>query len=213
MKILLADDHRLFRDGLRPLLARETGFEVVGEAGDGHEAVRLAAALAPDVVLMDITMPGVNGIEATRAIVAARPATRVVVLTMHADRRYATEALQAGASGYLLKEAAFSDLVAALRAVAGGHVQVSPRIAEMVVDEYAHLARSGSPDAGPLSSREREVLRAMAEGFATKEVAFRLGMSVKTAETHRRQIMEKLGLHSVAELTKYAIREGLTDLT
>ncbi|MCE9637922.1 MAG: response regulator transcription factor [Planctomycetes bacterium] len=213
MKILLVDDHRLFRDGLRPLLGRERGFEVVGEAGDGTEAVRLVASLAPDVVLMDVTMPGLSGIEATRAIVANHPTTKVVILTMHADKRYVTEALKAGASGYLLKDAAFSDLVQALRIVEDGRIHLSPRVAEMVVEDYAHLARQSPPSEGPLSTREREVLQAMAAGHSTKEIAFHLGISVKTAETHRRQIMEKLDLHSVAELTKYAIREGLSSLS
>jgi DNA-binding NarL/FixJ family response regulator len=213
VRILLVDDHRLFRDGLRPLLARERGIEVVGEAGDGLEAVALVKSLAPDIVLMDVTMPGMNGIEATRAIVAARAETKVVILTMHVDRRYATEALRAGASGYLLKEAAFSDLVQALRLVQAGKTHLSPPIAEMVVEDYAQLARHLPAAAGPLSAREREVLQAMAAGRSTKEIAFQLGISVKTAETHRRQIMEKLDLHSVAELTKYAIREGLSSLT
>lgn len=213
MRILLVDDHRLFRDGLRPLLAREQGIEVVGEAGDGREALRMVEALSPDIVLMDLTMPEMNGIDATREILALRPQTRVIILTMHADRRYVTESLKAGASGYLLKEAAFSELVAALRQVRTGKIQLNPRVAEMVVEDYVHLARQAPEPTCALSTREREVLQAMAEGRSTKEIAFNLGLSVKTVETPRKQIMEKLDLHSVAELTKYAVREGLTSLS
>jgi DNA-binding NarL/FixJ family response regulator len=158
-------------------------------------------------------MPEMNGIDATRAILALRPQTRVIILTMHADRRYVTESLKAGASGYLLKEAAFSELVTALRQVRSGKIQLSPRVAEMVLEDYVHLARQAPGPANTLSAREREVLQATAEGRSTKEIAFNLGLSVKTVETHRKQIMEKLDLHSIAELTKHAVREGLTPLS
>ena len=213
MKILLVDDHRLFRDGLRPLLARQPDMEVVGEAGDGREALRLVADLAPDLVLMDVSMPGMDGLQATRAILAAHPTVRVVILTMHADRAFVAEALKAGAVGYLLKEAPFADLVLALRKVHAGRLQLTPSIAEMVVADYVLLARGEGIVASPLSDREREVLRHIAGGLSTKEIAFQLGVSVKTVETHRKQIMDKLDLRSVADLTKYAIREGLSSLT
>ncbi|MFH1463593.1 MAG: response regulator transcription factor [Pseudomonadota bacterium] len=213
MKILLVDDHRLFRDGLRPLLARQADMVVVGEAGDGREALALVGELAPDVVLMDVTMPGMDGLQATRAILAAHPTVRIVILTMHADRAFVAEALKAGAAGYLLKEAPFSDLVQALRAVRAGRIQLSPAVAELVVQDYVLLARGELPAGSPLSDREREVLQLVAGGLSTKEIAFQLGVSVKTVETHRKQIMDKLDLHSVADLTKYAIREGLTSLS
>lgn len=213
MKLLLVDDHRLFLDGLRPLLAQERGFEVVGEAMDGEQAVAMVDALQPDVVLMDVAMPGLNGIEATRRILALRPATRVVILTMHADRRYVKEAIKAGASGYLLKDASSSEVIAALRQVGSGRVQLSPRVRDLVVDDYVQGARGDSQAGSPLTPREQEVLEAMAEGLSTKEIAWRLHVSTKTIETHRKQVMDKLDLHNLADLVKYAIREGLTPLS
>lgn len=212
MKVLLADDHRLFRDGLRPLLHREPGVEVVGEAGDGHEALRLVAQLRPDLVLLDVTMPGLNGLETARALTEAHPGVRVVMLTMHADRRFVVEALRAGAVGYVLKEAGFTELLQAMRTVMTGRIALSPQVADLVIADYAAQARLAPEGATPLSSREREVLQAMAEGLSTKEIAFQLGVSVKTVEAHRKAIMDRLDLHSVAELTKYAIRTGLTTL-
>lgn len=213
LRILLADDHKMFRDGLRPLLEGTPGLSVAGEAADGHEAVRLAAELRPDVVVMDISMPDLNGIEATRRIRAVAPGTRVIVLSMHADRRFVTEALKAGACGYLLKDSAFAELVEAIRSAAQGRAFLSRAITDVVVQDYVGLARQEDGSAfAILSAREREVLQLVAEGSSTKEIADRLAISVKTVETHRRQIMERLGLRSVAELTKYAIREGLTPL-
>jgi DNA-binding NarL/FixJ family response regulator len=230
MKVLLVDDHRIVREGLKSLLAAQPDMQVVAEAADGRQAVQLAKEMAPDVVVMDVAMPQLNGIEATRQIAADEPGMKVVALSMHSDRRFVSEALKAGASGYVLKDGAFDELISAIRAVVSDRVYLSPRVAGVVVEDYVRrlparngngghanpgtadeaAARRGAFDA--LTPREREVLQLMAEGYATKEVAHRLHVSVKTVETHRRQIMEKLDLHSVAELTKYAIREGLTTL-
>lgn len=213
LRVLLVDDHRMFREALRPLLAQTPGFEIVGEAGDGQQAIEFAARLAPDVVIMDVSMPGLNGLEATRRILADRPRTRVVVLSMHADRRFVAETLRAGAAAYVLKDAGFAELVRALQAVAEGRTYLSEPVRQLVVQEYvAGLQREDRSAFSLLSAREREVLQLVAEGASTKEIGDRLSVSVKTVETHRRQIMEKLDLHSVAELTKYAIREGLTPL-
>ena len=213
LRVVLVDDHRMFREALRPLLAQTPGFEIAGEAGDGQQAIELCAQLAPDVVIMDVSMPGLNGIEATRRILAERPQTRVVVLSMHADRRFVAETLRAGAAAYVLKDAGFAELVRALQAVAEGRTYLSEPVRQLVVQEYvAGLQREDRSAFSLLSAREREVLQLVAEGVSTKEIGDRLSVSVKTVETHRRQIMEKLDLHSVAELTKYAIREGLTPL-
>jgi DNA-binding NarL/FixJ family response regulator len=210
--VLLADDHKMMRDGLRVLIEQAKNIEVVGEAHDGQTAVQMAKKLYPDVIVMDIGMPGLNGIEATRQIVGKSPNTKVVALSMHADRRYVVQMLKAGASGYMHKDNAFDELAEAIRTVAKGKTYLSPEIARNVVEECKRL--SGKKDDGTvftiLTDREREVLQQIAEGKATKEIASDLSVSVKTIETHRHQIMEKLNLHSVAELTKYAIREGLT---
>ncbi len=212
-RVVLADDHQLFRDGLSSLLQRSPGFDVVGQAADGLEAVRLCHELRPDVVLLDISMPGLNGIEATRRITAEVPGSRVLILSMHADRRFVAETLRAGARGYLLKDTAFTEVQRAIHEVMHGHVHLAPAITDVVAEEFAGQARAPEASAFQrLSPREREVLQLLAEGRATKEIAGELAVSGKTVETHRRQIMEKLGLHSVAELTKYAIREGLTPL-
>lgn len=221
MKILLADDHRMMRDGLRALLERE-GLEVVAEAADGREAVTLALRLHPDVVIMDISMPQLNGIDATRKLRAEAPRTKVVGLSMNADSRYVLAMFAAGAVGYLLKSSASEELIQALRAVSAGQKYVSPAIANIVLDHLtegpeARGSQGATPAPGPqivksLTVREREVLQLLAEGKASKEIATQLGVSPATVETHRRQIMQKLGLHTVAELTKYAIREGLTTI-
>ncbi len=212
-KILLADDHKLFRDGLRTLFDGKADVTVVGEACDGGETVRMARELSPDVILMDVSMPELNGIEATRQILAERPGVKIVILSMHSDRRYVIEALKAGAVGYLLKDSAFEELIEALRDILRGRIRLSREITDIVVNDYIQLARSEESSAFTLlSAREREVLQLLAEGNSTREMAARLNVSVKTIETHRKQIMDKLDLHSVAELTKYAIREGLTPL-
>ena len=213
VRIVIADDHRIVREGLRHLLEKRTDFKVVAEAADGEAAVRLAKELSPDVVILDISMPGLNGIEATRRILAEGPGVRILALSMHSDRRFVIETLKAGASGYLLKDSAFDELARAIEVVMARGAFLSPAITEMVVREY--VAQAGADESAAfsvLTPREREVLQLMAEGESTKEIAARLAVSVKTVESYRQQIMEKLDLHSVAELTKYAIREGLTEL-
>lgn len=213
-RILLADDHQIVREGLKALLETQEGLQVIGQASSGREATELARELQPDVVVMDVGMPDLNGIEATRRILSELPGTRVVALSMHSDRRFLQEMLKAGAVAYLLKDSAFEELALAVRAVASGRVYLSPQIANVVVDGY--LGRSigeANPSAfAVLTSREREVLQLIAEGKTTKQIGAALHVSVKTVETHRRQIMEKLDLRSVAELTKYAIREGLASI-
>jgi DNA-binding NarL/FixJ family response regulator len=208
MKILVADDHRLVREGLEAVLAREPDLEVVGKAADGREAIEQAHALHPDVVVMDVSMPGLNGIEATRRIIHNRPDTKVIGLSMHADCRYVHAMFQAGAAGYLLKNAASDELIRACRAVAEGKKYVSPGIGGVVVEGFV---RGDAPPAPvELTAREREVVQLLAEGKTSKDVAVALGVAVSTVDTYRRQIMAKLDIHSVAELTKYAIRHGLT---
>jgi DNA-binding NarL/FixJ family response regulator len=212
-RILLADDHRILRQGLRGLLASEKDFEVIAEAENGRTAVEMAERLVPHVVVMDIGMPDLNGIDATRQIIDRVPSVRVIALSAYADRRLIAEILKAGASGYLLKESAFEELSEAIRTAAAKKVYLSPKIAAELVDDYVRMAKDPGPSVfESLSPREREVLQLIAEGHSTKEVARVLKVSVKTVETHRRQLMNKLELFSVAELTRYAIREGLVSL-
>lgn len=213
IKILLADDHKITRQGLRSLLANEPDMEVVAEAEEGRGAVRLAGELKPDVVIMDVSMPDLNGMEATRQIVKRLQAVKVVALSMHSDNMYVTEMLKSGVCGYLLKDCAFEELASAIRSVLDGKTYLSPSISGVIVNGY--LNRLSNPDADSsevLSDREREVLQIIAEGKTTKQIALRLHISVKTVETHRRKIMNKLNIFNVAELTKYAIRKGLTSL-
>jgi DNA-binding NarL/FixJ family response regulator len=212
VRIVIADDHRIVREGLRHLLEKRTDFTVVAEASDGEAAVRLAKELSPDVIILDISMPGMNGIEATRRILAERPGVRVLALSMHSDRRFVIETLKAGASGYVLKDSAFDELAHAIEVVMARGAFLSPAITEMVVRDYVAQAGEDADAFSVLTPREREVLQLMAEGAPTRAIAARLAVSVKTVETYRQQLMEKLDLHSVAELTKYAIREGLTEL-
>lgn len=214
IRLLLADDHRLMRQGLKALILEESGMEVVGEAENGKDVVALAAKLRPHIVIMDVAMPGLNGIEATRQIVSANPQTKVIALSGHDTTQFVREMLSAGASAYLLKKRAYEELIQAIREVMKGRKFLSPDVAQGVVDAYVQLSSLSNekPAFTVLTDREREVLQRLAEGHATKETADALSVSVKTVETHRRNIMEKLNLHSVAELTKYAVREGITGL-
>ena len=212
-RILLADDHKIVRDGLRALLDSQPGMTVVAEADNGRATVRLARELLPDLVIMDIGMPDLNGIDATRQISNELPGVRVIALSMHSDRRFVVQMFRAGASGYLLKDCAFEELARAVRAVLKNQTYLSPAVAGPVMEDYIqYLASADEPGFSALSPREREVLQLLAEGKSTREVAALLCVSIKTVETHRQQIMSKLDVHSVAELIKYAIREGLTSL-
>ena len=214
IRVLIADDHKIMLAGLRSLLEKQTDIEVVGEADNGRKAVQMAQEKKPDVVVMDVSMPDLNGIEATIQITESLPETRVVALSMHSDKRYVMGMLRAGASGYLLKDCASQELANAILQVAGGKKYLSPEITGVVLGD---ILQGGSPGevataTSQLSPREREVLQLIAEGWSTKQTASHLYVSVKTIETHRRQIMKKLDLHSIADLTKYAIREGLTSI-
>lgn len=214
-RIVLADDHEMVRAGLRTLLEKHRGIEVVGEAADGPQLVELARTLLPDVVITDITMPGMNGVEATRRVLEIAPQVRVIALSMHSERPFVTAILRAGASAYLLKNSAASELLLAIEAVQRGETYLSPKIAGVVVGGQARKpagADGGASAFAALTARERQVLQLLAEGQTSKEIGAALHISVKTVETHRGQIMDKLGIRSVAELTKYAVREGLTSL-
>ncbi len=209
IRIVLADDHAVVRDGLRKLLEVQNGFEVVGEAEDGVTAVELVERLTPDVVVMDVWMPRLSGIEATRRIARLPGTTRVLVLTMHKSRSHVEEALRAGAAGYVLKDAPATEVMAALAAVHRGECYLSASITQQVVDALAH---PGTPESSPLAAlteREREVLQLIAEGLTSKEIATQLGVSLKTVEAHRANLMEKLDIHKVSGLVRFAIREGL----
>jgi len=213
IRILLADDHKITRQGLRSLLDKQSDMEVVAEAEEGRTAVRLVRELLPDVVIMDVSMPDLNGMEAARQITREFGDVRIVALSMHSDSLFVTEMLKSGASGYLLKDCAFEELALAIRTVVAGKTYLSPSISGVVVDDYLHrLSKADFSGLEVLTSREREVLQLLAEGKSTKQIALKLHISVKTVETHRRQIMNKLDIHTVAELTKYAIRKGLTSL-
>ncbi len=213
IRILLADDHQIIREGLRSLLTDQKDIEVVAEADTGRSALNYVEKLHPDVVLMDIAMPDINGIEATRQIKAANPEIRILALSMHSDQRFVGDMLRAGASGYLLKDCAGAELVQAIRTVHAGKVYLSPSIAGIVTEGFINPAGGAGVDARQvLTVRELEVVQLLAEGLSTKEVAFKLNVSIKTVETHRKNIFDKLNLSSIAELTKYAIREGITSL-
>jgi len=205
IQVLLADDHQIMRQGLKSLLERE-GFRVVAEAADGRDALRLAETSHPDVVILDLAMPGLNGVDAAREIARSSPKTKAILLTMHKEDAYVLQALSAGVSGYVLKTQASADLVQAIREVTRGSIYLSPGVSRAVVDAYR--AKTDLPP-DPLSPREREVLQLVAEGKTTKEVAAILGVSVKTAESHRTRIMEKLDIHETAGLVRYAIRRGV----
>ncbi len=213
IRILLVDDHKIVRDGLRSLIEKDTDTEVIGEAADGRTAVQQARELSPDVVIMDIAMPGLNGIEATRQILSEKPDIKIVALSMHSDSRFVSEMLRMGALGYLLKNCAFEELTNAIHSVIDDQTYLSSGIAEIVTKEYVRrLTQTELSTPTVLTDREREVLQLLAEGKSTREVATCLHVSIKTIETHRRQIMRKLNVRSLAELIKYAVREGLTTL-
>ena len=209
VRVVLADDHALVRAGFRSLLQAIPGVEVVGEAGDGHEAVQLVERLRPRLVLMDIAMPSLNGLEATRRITQAHPKIGVIVLSMHASEEYAVHALRAGASGYLLKDAGLAELELALHAVARGEKYLSPAMSKHVIEDYKRGLAESPDSLTRLTPRQREVLQLIAEGRTTKEIAVKLGLSVKTAETHRTKLMERLDIHDVAGLVRFAIRAGV----
>lgn len=217
IRVLLVDDHKIVRDGLKSMLSRQMDIEVVGEAENGREAIDVARELQPDAVVMDIGMRELNGIEATRHLTADLPDLRVIALSMHSDRRYVSEMLAAGASGYLLKDSAFDELTQAIRTVATGGTYLSQGVTGVVLEDYVRRLSGGDDDTRPdsmrgLSAREREVLQLIAEGLSTKQAAAQLHLSAKTVETHRRQIMDKLGIFNIAGLIKFAVREGLASL-
>jgi DNA-binding NarL/FixJ family response regulator len=211
IRVVLADDHTLVRAGIRALLDRMPDVEVVGEAGEGWEAVAQVAATRPDVLLADVAMPGMGGLEAAERLRREFPDVRVVMLSMHANEEYVLQALRAGASGYLLKDAASVELDLALRAAVAGQTYLSPAISRQMIDSYmTRVAGGATPE--PLTPRQREILRLIAEGKSTKEIAFALTISVKTVETHRSQLMDRLDIHDVAGLVKYAIRAGIVSI-
>lgn len=212
LHVMIADDHQILRQGLRSLLEKEPDLHIAAEVNNGREALAAAQAAPIDLAIMDVSMPGLNGIEATRKLLDLNPRMKVIGLSMHTDRRFVSEMLKAGAVGFVSKDSAFEELVQAIRAVEGGQVYLSPSAAGVVVDDYVRAGQREASAFSSLTAREREVLQLMSEGRSTKQIAMDLGVSTKTVETHRRQIMEKLELYSVAELTKYAIREGLTTL-
>jgi DNA-binding NarL/FixJ family response regulator len=211
VRIVLADDHTVMRNGLRLLLERQPNLQVVGEAADGRQAVALSESANPDVVIMDIGMPNLNGIEAARQIVTHNPRTAIAILSMHSDESYVIRALKAGARAYLLKDSAEADLLAAVRALSEGKSFFSPAISRILVEDYMRqLERQGAEDTYELlTNREREILQLLAEGKTNKEVAAMLNLSLYTVETHRTHILQKLNLHSVPELILYAVRKGI----
>jgi DNA-binding NarL/FixJ family response regulator len=213
VKILLADDHQIVREGLRSLIEKQPGMEVVAEVENGRTDIKLTRKIKPDVIVMDINMPDMNGIDATRQIVAEFPGIKIIAFSMHSDHQFVAGALKAGVSGYLLKDSAFEELVRAIRTVVANQTYLSPKIAVDVVKSYVEKLgadRTAAPSI--LTNREREVIQLYAEGHTTKHIAERLYVSIKTVETHRRNIMKKLDIRSIADLTKFAIREGLTSL-
>jgi len=211
IRVLLADDHDLFRAGLRVLLQDLGGFEVVGEAGDGREALRQVGERRPDVVLMDLMMPGLNGLEATTRIAQEFPGVKVLVLSMNAAEEFVLPAVRAGASGYILKNARPAELEQAIRAVARGETYLTPAVSGHLIDDYRRRSAGAADSLNRLTPRQREVLQLVAEGHSSKEIARRLALSVKTVETYRSQLMDALDIREIAGLTRYAIRKGLVD--
>jgi two-component system response regulator NreC len=214
VKLLVADDHKIFRQGIKKLLEEESDMSVVGEAADGREAVKKATELKPDVILMDIAMANLNGLEATKQIKKVLPSIRVIMLTMHKNEEYILQSFQAGASGFILKEGAVEELVSAIRSIHQDKSFLSPTISKTLIDAYLRKMETGKTETpfDLLTDREREVLQLIAEGYTNREVAKALFISVKTVEAHRAHIMQKLNIHDIAKLVKYAIQKGLVDL-
>ena len=213
IKIILADDHTVLRTGLKSLLDQQNDIEIIGEAEDGREVVSLTKKLEPDIVILDIGMPSMNGIQATQHIVAEVPNTKVLALSMHSDHHFVVKMLQAGASGYLLKDCAFEELITAVRTITDGKYYLSKDVTGVVINDYINKIQSTDTiNQSVLTSREREILQLITEGKSTVDTANLLNVSTKTVETHRKNIMDKLNIHTIAELTKYAIRTGLTSL-
>ncbi len=213
IRILLVDDHRIVRQGLRALLEKQIDMEIAGEASSGRDAIQLAREISPDVVVLDIAMPDMNGIDAARLLLAENPECRILMLSMMGDKRLIVEMFGVGVKGYLMKDCAAEELERAIRIVNGNEIYMSPPIAGLVIKDLIKLLPQAAPENSPqLTSREREVLQLLAEGKNTKEIAFILSVSSKTVDTFRQSIMKKLGMNTVAELTKYAIREKLTTL-
>ncbi len=213
IKILIADDHSISREGLRSLLEKENNMTVIAEAKNGREAVHLALELRPDIVIMDINMPELNGIEATRQIIAEAPQIKIIVLSMYSEKRYISNMLKVGASGYLLKNNAFEELVMAILAVSKNQGYLSQKIAHVVIKDYSNrITEDNESPLSCLTPREREILQLIAEGISSQDIADKLYVSVKTISSNRRQLMDKLNTNSIAELTKIAIREGLISL-
>lgn len=213
IRIILVDDHKIVRNGLRSLLDKEPNMEVVAEAEDGRTAVQKVQKHSPDIAIMDVSMHGLNGVDATRQIIAKSPGIKVLTLSMHSDKRFIEGMIKAGASGYMLKDSAFKELVSAIHTIVSNQVYLSPHIASIITEDYVHKKfETHSSVRSILTAREREVLQLLAEGKSTKEISSCLNVSVKTVDSHRHKIMDKLGIYSIAELTKYAVREGLTSL-
>ncbi len=209
MRVLLVDDHTLVRAGVRALLEAIDGVDVVAETGDGRSALELLERVSPDVALLDITMPGLNGLEVAARVSRTSPKTKILILSMHANEAFVAQALRSGVSGYLLKDSAAAELEVALGAIARGQRYLSPAISSQVVDGYLKSSEERPGPLGNLTARQREILQLIAEGHSTKEIAFDLGVSIKTIETHRAQLMDRLGIRDVAGLVRLAIREGL----
>jgi len=215
IRIVLCDDHQIIREGLRSLLEKQPDMNVVGEAFNGLGAIKLVAEKKPDIVIMDIAMPEMNGIATAHRIFLDHPKVKILALSMHSDHHFVTEMLEAGASGYMLKDSAFGELTSAIRTIISGGLFISPHIAGNVLEEFARRAKPGRTPVRrvvQLSQREKEILQFISEGYSTKEIAAKINVSIKTVETHRQHIMQKIGAHNVAALTKYAVREGITSL-
>jgi two-component system response regulator NreC len=214
VRLLVADDHKIFRQGIKKLLEEEPDLQVVGESADGRETVKKATELKPDIILMDIAMANLNGLEATKQIKKVLPETKVIMLTMHKNEEYVLQSFQAGASGYILKEGAVEELVSAIRSIHQDKSFLSPTVSKTLVDAYLRKMETGKTETpfDLLTDREREVLQLIAEGYTNREVAKQLFISVKTVEAHRAHIMQKLNIHDIAKLVKYAIQKGLVDL-